>query len=170
MTPILEIAHVSKSFGTTRANDDISLTLAQGEIIALLGENGAGKTTLMSILSGHYTPDSGTIRVAGAVLPPGRPRTAIKAGIGMVYQHFSLAPNLTVLENVMTGTEACGRCARTPPRDGRSCWRCRRNSGWRSTPTRGLAICRWANSSGWKSSRRCTTMCGSSCWTNPPPS
>ncbi|RWR32966.1 ABC transporter ATP-binding protein [Sinirhodobacter populi] len=106
MTPILEIEHVSKSFGTTRANDDISLTLAQGEIIALLGENGAGKTTLMSILSGHYTPDSGTIRVAGAVLPPGRPRMAIRAGIGMVYQHFSLAPNLTVLENVMTGTES----------------------------------------------------------------
>ncbi|HEY0214245.1 MAG TPA: ABC transporter ATP-binding protein [Paenirhodobacter sp.] len=104
MTRILDLDGITKTFGKTRANDGISLTLDQGEIIALLGENGAGKTTLMSILSGHYIPDSGTIRIAGTPLPPGKPRAAIKAGIGMVYQHFSLAPNLTVLENVMTGT------------------------------------------------------------------
>lgn len=102
---VLEIDRVSKSFGDNKANDAISMTLARGEIVALLGENGAGKTTLMSILFGHYTPDEGRIRVAGADLPPGRPRAAIHAGIGMVHQHFSLAPNLTVLENVMTGTE-----------------------------------------------------------------
>ena len=102
---VLEIDRVSKSFGDNKANDAISMTLARGEIVALLGENGAGKTTLMSILFGHYMPDEGRIRVAGADLPPGRPRAAIHAGIGMVHQHFSLAPNLTVLENVMTGTE-----------------------------------------------------------------
>jgi simple sugar transport system ATP-binding protein len=102
---VLEIDRVSKSFGDNKANDAISMTLARGEIVALLGENGAGKTTLMSILFGHYTPDEGRIRVAGADLPPGRPRAAIHAGIGMVHQHFSLASNLTVLENVMTGTE-----------------------------------------------------------------
>ncbi|CAI9412521.1 Ribose import ATP-binding protein RbsA [Pleomorphomonas sp. T1.2MG-36] len=102
---VLEIDRVSKSFGDNKANDAISMTLARGEIVALLGENGAGKTTLMSILFGHYTPDEGRIRIAGADLPPGRPRAAIHAGIGMVHQHFSLAPNLTVLENVMTGTE-----------------------------------------------------------------
>ncbi|SED20325.1 ABC transporter ATP-binding protein [Rhodobacter sp. 24-YEA-8] len=106
---VLDISQVSKRFGTTLANDNISLSLARGEIIALLGENGAGKTTLMSMLFGHYTPDSGHISVMGRVLPPGRPRAAIRAGIGMVHQHFSLAPNLSVLENVMTGTESLWR-------------------------------------------------------------
>lgn len=104
-TPVLEIVDISKRFGDTLANDGVSLSLGQGEIIALLGENGAGKTTLMSILFGHYMPDSGHIRIRGEELPPGRPRAAIEAGIGMVHQHFSLAGNLTVLENVMTGTE-----------------------------------------------------------------
>jgi simple sugar transport system ATP-binding protein len=104
-TPVLTIDGVSKRFGNTIANDNISLTLAKGEIVALLGENGAGKTTLMSILFGHYVPDAGRILVDGSELPRGKPRAAIRAGVGMVHQHFSLAPNLTVLENVMTGTE-----------------------------------------------------------------
>lgn len=104
--PVLELTGISKRFGDNLANDDISLTLAEGEIVALLGENGAGKTTLMSILFGHYVPDSGKVTVMGEELPPGRPRDAIRAGIGMVHQHFALAPNLTVLENVMTGTES----------------------------------------------------------------
>ncbi|MVA78186.1 ATP-binding cassette domain-containing protein [Agrobacterium vitis] len=103
---VLDIVNVSKRFGSNRANDDISLSLAKGEILALLGENGAGKTTLMSILFGHYVPDSGKVLVEGKELPPGKPRAAIRAGIGMVHQHFSLAPNLTVLENVTTGTES----------------------------------------------------------------
>ncbi|MBB4103728.1 ABC transporter ATP-binding protein [Allorhizobium borbori] len=103
---VLEISGVSKRFGTNLANDNISLSLAKGEIVALLGENGAGKTTLMSILFGHYVPDTGKVSVMGEDLPPGKPRAAIRAGIGMVHQHFSLAPNLTVLENVMTGTES----------------------------------------------------------------
>jgi simple sugar transport system ATP-binding protein len=103
---VLEITGVSKRFGDNLANDDISLSLAKGEIIALLGENGAGKTTLMSMLFGHYVPDSGSVAVMGEALPPGKPRAAIRAGVGMVHQHFSLAPNLTVLENVMTGTES----------------------------------------------------------------
>ncbi|KXF75823.1 sugar ABC transporter ATP-binding protein [Paramesorhizobium deserti] len=103
--PILEISGVSKTFGANHANDDISMSLAKGEIVALLGENGAGKTTLMNILFGHYLADAGKVLVDGQELPPGKPREAIRAGIGMVHQHFSLAPNLTVLENVMTGTE-----------------------------------------------------------------
>ncbi|MVA69599.1 ATP-binding cassette domain-containing protein [Agrobacterium vitis] len=104
--PVLDIMGVSKRFGSNLANDDISLSLAKGEILALLGENGAGKTTLMSILFGHYVPDSGKVLVEGKELPPGKPRAAIRAGIGMVHQHFSLAPNLTVLENVTTGSES----------------------------------------------------------------
>lgn len=101
----LEISGVSKRFGDNLANDNISLTLAKGEIVALLGENGAGKTTLMNILFGHYVPDTGKVMVMGAELPQGKPRAAIRAGVGMVHQHFSLAPNLTVLENVITGTQ-----------------------------------------------------------------
>lgn len=101
----LEISGVSKSFGDNLANDNISLSLAKGEIVALLGENGAGKTTLMNILFGHYVPDQGKVSVMGKELPQGKPREAIRAGVGMVHQHFSLAANLTVLENVITGTQ-----------------------------------------------------------------
>ena len=102
----LEIEGVSKSFGGAHANRDISLRVNRGEIIALLGENGAGKTTLMNIIFGHYLPDQGRVRVFGADLPLGRPRAAIRAGIGMVHQHFALAPNLTVLENIITGSQS----------------------------------------------------------------
>ncbi len=109
MTRVLELAGITKRFGTTRANDDVSLHLDRGEVVALLGENGAGKTTLMSILFGHYTADAGEVRVEGRALPPGRSRAAIRAGVGMVHQHFALAPNLTVLDNVMTGTEPLWR-------------------------------------------------------------
>lgn len=107
--PVLKLTGISKRFGPIVANDDISLELKRGELVALLGENGAGKTTLMSILFGHYTADDGAIEVDGAPLAAGKPRAAIDAGIGMVHQHFSLADNLTVLENVMTGTEVLWR-------------------------------------------------------------
>lgn len=107
--PVLRLTGITKRFGATLANDAISIDLASGEVLALLGENGAGKTTLMSILFGHYTPDAGTVEVAGVQLPPGKPRAAIRAGVGMVHQHFSLAANLTVLDNVMTGTESLWR-------------------------------------------------------------
>jgi general nucleoside transport system ATP-binding protein len=105
MTAVLSLEHITKRFGDFAANDDVSLTLHRGELVALLGENGAGKTTLMNILFGHYVPDAGRVLVEGEELPLGRPRAAIAAGVGMVHQHFTLAPNLTVLENVMTGTE-----------------------------------------------------------------
>ena len=105
MSIVLKIHKISKKFGSLIANDAVSLKLEKGEILALLGENGAGKTTLMNIIYGHYTSDSGNIEVLGKRLSGGRPREAIEAGIGMVHQHFSLAGNLTVLENVMIGSE-----------------------------------------------------------------
>jgi simple sugar transport system ATP-binding protein len=110
---VLSIASVTKRFGALLANDAISLELRQGEILALLGENGAGKTTLMNILFGHYVADEGEIRVAspnGALrpLPPGSPRAALNAGIGMVHQHFALAESLTVLENIVLGSRSLG--------------------------------------------------------------
>lgn len=103
---ILEIKHISKRFGNLYANENVSLTLETGEILALLGENGAGKTTLMNILFGHYAADSGTITAFGKTLPAESTDAALNAGIGMVHQHFTLADNVTVLENIMLGTES----------------------------------------------------------------
>ncbi|MEO3997992.1 ABC transporter ATP-binding protein [Mesorhizobium sp. CAU 1732] len=105
-TPVLRLSAVTKRFGPLVANDAISLELAAGEVVALLGENGAGKTTLMNILFGHYVADEGTIEAFGKQLPPGDPRAALDAGIGMVHQHFTLADNMTVLENIVLGTQS----------------------------------------------------------------
>ncbi|MDM0031191.1 ABC transporter ATP-binding protein [Variovorax sp. J22P271] len=102
---VLSLRGITKRFGALVANDGISLTLQGGEVLALLGENGAGKSTLMSILFGHYVADAGEIEAFGRPLAPGNPKAALAAGIGMVHQHFTLADNLSVLDNVLMGTE-----------------------------------------------------------------
>jgi ABC-type uncharacterized transport system ATPase subunit len=102
---VLRLRDITVAFGSNFANSDISIDLKGGEVLALLGENGAGKTTLMNILFGHYVADVGSIEILGKPLPGGSPRAAIEAGIGMVHQHFSLADNLTVLDNVVLGTK-----------------------------------------------------------------
>ena len=108
-SPVLRLTGITKRFGPLVANDGISLELGRGEVLALLGENGAGKSTLVSILFGHYVPDEGVIEAFGQPLPPGDPAAALAAGIGMVHQHFTLADNLSVLDNVMLGTEPLWR-------------------------------------------------------------
>lgn len=100
---VLALRGITRRFGATLANDRIDFTLRRGEVVALLGENGAGKTTLMNILFGRYAADAGTVEAFGRRLPPGDPRAALAAGIGMVHQHFTLADNLTALENVLLG-------------------------------------------------------------------
>ena len=107
--PVLRLAGITKRFGGLTANDAIDLELGRGEVVALLGENGAGKTTLMNILFGHYVADAGAITAFGHPLPPGRPQAALAAGIGMVHQHFTLADNLSVLDNILLGTEPLWR-------------------------------------------------------------
>ena len=103
--PVLRLTGITKRFGPLLANDAISLELDRGEVLGLLGENGAGKSTLVNILFGHYVADAGSIEVFGRPLAPGQPKAALAAGVGMVHQHFTLADNLSVLDNVMLGTE-----------------------------------------------------------------
>jgi simple sugar transport system ATP-binding protein len=103
---VLRLVGVTKRFGPLVANDSLSITLNKGEVIALLGENGAGKTTLMNILFGHYVADEGYVEAFGQRLPPGEPKAALAAGIGMVHQHFTLADQMTVLENIALGTQS----------------------------------------------------------------
>ena len=100
----LRLTDITKRFGELTANDAVSFAVNKGEVVALLGENGAGKTTLMNILFGQYTADSGTVSVFDKILPPGNSRAALDAGVGMVHQHFTLADNLTVQENITLGT------------------------------------------------------------------
>ncbi len=101
----LELRGIVKRFPGVLANDRIDLSLRAGEILALLGENGAGKTTLMNILYGLLTPDAGEIRVDGRPVRLRSPADALRLGIGMVHQHFTLVPVMTVAENVMLGVE-----------------------------------------------------------------
>jgi len=106
MTAVLELRGITKRFPGVLANDQIDLTLEEGEILALLGENGAGKTTLMNILYGLYQPDEGQVVVRGKQVDVHSPSDAIAVGVGMVHQHFMLIPVFTVTENVMLGEEA----------------------------------------------------------------
>lgn len=102
---VIEMLNITKTFPGVIANEDVSITLHEGEILALLGENGAGKSTLMSILFGLYEPDTGVIRVNEKDVNIKDPNEATKYGIGMVHQHFKLVQNFTVLENVVLGAE-----------------------------------------------------------------
>ncbi len=102
---VLEARGLTKRFPGVIANEDVSLKVRSGEIVALLGENGAGKSTLVKMIYGLYTPDEGEIFVKGERVKFHSSRDAIKAGIGMVHQHFQLVPVFTVAENVILGDE-----------------------------------------------------------------
>ncbi len=102
---VVEMRGVTKRFGSLVANDHVDLDIAPNEIHALLGENGAGKSTLMKILYGFYQPDEGEILVEGKPVTLKSPVDAIRAGIGLVSQHFSLVPTFTVAENIVLGFE-----------------------------------------------------------------
>jgi simple sugar transport system ATP-binding protein len=99
--PLITLSAVRKVFGAVIANDDVSLEIHAGEVLALLGENGAGKSTLMKILYGFYQPDGGAIAIEGSPVAIASPRDAMARGIGMVFQQFSLLPALSVLENLL---------------------------------------------------------------------
>ncbi len=104
----IELRGITKRFGDLLANDGINLQIRAGEVVGLLGENGAGKTTLMNVLSGLYRPDEGEILIDGKPTRFEGAGDAIRAGIGMVHQHFMLVPVFTVAENVVLGVEPVG--------------------------------------------------------------
>jgi simple sugar transport system ATP-binding protein len=105
MQPAVEFRGISKHFGAVKANTDVNFTIAKGSIHGLVGENGAGKSTLMSILYGYYRADGGDILIDGRETLIRNSQEAIALGIGMVHQHFMLVENMTVLDNVMLGSE-----------------------------------------------------------------
>ncbi len=104
----IEMKGVTKTFGSVVANRDVHLNVKQGEILALLGENGSGKTTLMNMLSGIYTPDSGSIAVDGKDVTIHSPEDARRLGIGMVHQHFKLVDVFSAADNIWMGKEKAG--------------------------------------------------------------
>jgi len=104
--PLLEITGLTKAYPGVLANDDVSFTVGAGEVHALLGENGAGKSTLVKMVYGLVRPDKGGMRFEAKDFAPSTPHAARKAGIAMVFQHFSLFEALNVAENVALGMEA----------------------------------------------------------------
>ena len=103
--PIIKMVGIRKAFPGVVANDDVEFDLYLGEIHCVLGENGAGKTTLMNILTGMHQPDKGTVTIREKTIQIRSPQDSLKLGIGMVYQHFTLIPNLSVTENLILGFE-----------------------------------------------------------------
>ncbi len=103
--PAVELINITKIFPGVVANDKVSLSVWPGEVHCLLGENGAGKSTLMQVLSGMYNQDAGTIRVNGEEVRINSPREALELGMGMVYQHPTLVPVFTVIENLLLGSQ-----------------------------------------------------------------
>jgi len=96
---------VRKAFGATQALRGVSFEIGRGEVHALIGENGAGKSTLMKILSGAYQPDAGSLELDGVPFSPETPLLARQSGIAMIYQELTLAPDLSVEENILLGSE-----------------------------------------------------------------
>jgi ribose transport system ATP-binding protein len=107
--PVLLMERISKSFGATRALDNVGLRLARAEVLALIGENGAGKSTLVKVLSGALLPDAGRMTIEGRPYRPASPLDGIRHGISIVYQELTLAPHLSVEENIVLGREPSSR-------------------------------------------------------------
>lgn len=108
----IELRGITKRFGDVVANEGVDLSIRAGEVLGILGENGAGKSTLMNVLSGLYQPNEGEILIDGKPVAFTGPADAIRAGIGMVHQHFMLIPVFSVAENVILGVEPTGRLDR----------------------------------------------------------
>ena len=109
MTPLLEVRHLSKSFGPVQALSDLSMKVHAGEVVALAGDNGAGKTTLIKAISGVYRPTSGEVLLRGEPVQFNSPQEAREKGIETIYQDLALADNLTIGANIFLGREPMRR-------------------------------------------------------------
>ena len=105
MNTAIKTLNISKSYPGVQANSNVSVQIQESTIHAIVGENGAGKSTLMKILYGMTKPDKGEIEIFDQYATMSSPKDAINLGIGMVHQHFMLAKNLTVLENIILGID-----------------------------------------------------------------
>ncbi|UCR88062.1 ATP-binding cassette domain-containing protein [Mycetocola spongiae] len=103
--PVLDLQHISKSFGPVHALRDVSLTIYPGEVVALVGDNGAGKSTLIKTISGAHPRDNGTMRVGGEDVSPRNPLDSTRLGIATVYQDLALCDNLDIVSNLFLGRE-----------------------------------------------------------------
>lgn len=108
-TPAIELKNITKTFGSVVANNNVSLTVNNGEILSILGENGSGKTTLMNMISGIYFPDEGHIFINGEEVVISSPKDAFDYKIGMIHQHFKLVDLFTATENIVLGLEDEGK-------------------------------------------------------------
>jgi len=153
--PLVAMRGIVKRFGSIVADDHVDLDIRAGEVLALLGENGAGKSTLMRVLYGLYAADAGTIAIGGRVVAFASPLDAMAAGIGMVFQQFSLIPALTVLETCSSPRRA--RRGGSRGGAGKCSPRCGGSSAWRRASMRDAAskIFPWA-SARWSSLPRCS--------------
>ena len=166
--PAVELRGITKRFPGVVANSDVHLSLHAGEVHAVVGENGAGKSTLMKTMYGMHQPDEGTILVDGVEHVLRSPSDAIALGIGMVHQHFMLADNLTVLENIVLGSEP-RRGLRLDVATARTrieisaatAWACARTTRWPGCPS--------PTGSAWRSPRSSTAARAPSSSTSPPP-
>ena len=144
-SPLISVKNVSKTFAGVHALKNIDLDIAPGEIHCLAGENGSGKSTLIKVISGVHEADSGVIEIDGRTWTKLTPLDAIGAGIQVIYQDFSVFPNLTVMENLALTTEAAN--SSTGRDSGRSLKKPSRRSASPSTWTPRSATCRWPTSS-----------------------
>lgn len=117
MAALLELRGITKRYPGVLANDDVGLTVAAGEVVAVLGENGAGKSTVMNVIAGLIRPDAGEILIDGRPVRPRSPREAAASGVGMVHQHFKLVPTMTIAENIVLGDYRAGRLLLRPARN-----------------------------------------------------
>jgi monosaccharide ABC transporter ATP-binding protein, CUT2 family (TC 3.A.1.2.-) len=163
---MLEMKHITKRFPGIVALNDVSLSLKRGEVHALVGENGAGKSTLMKILSGVYQADEGELLVDGAAIHPTRTRESEKLGINIIFQEFSLVPDLNASENIFLGREIRTKLARSTaarcvawPRGSRPA----RHAFPARPPVADLTV---PSSSRWKSSRQPSSSAISWCSTS----
>lgn len=102
-TPAIELINISKTFGSIKANQNVSMTINRGEILSVLGENGSGKTTLMNMIAGIYFPDNGEIKIDGEEVVIRSPKDAFDHKIGMIHQHFKLVDVFSATENIVLG-------------------------------------------------------------------